>query len=65
MGPLFEQELYFSSTLNYTQSASLCCQPPVSGALLHCVGTTGAIRGSSQTLFGVGQCQVYAAITHP
>ena len=41
-----------------------CCQPPVSGGMVPHVRTTGAVRGSSQSLFGVGQHHICTAITH-
>ena len=42
----------------------VCRQPPVSGGMVPHVRTTGAVRGSSQSLFGVGQHHICTAITH-
>lgn len=58
--------MYFSSTMNYNQLApSFCSQPSVSGVILHHGETTGVIRGSSQSLFGVDQCEVSPTTDSP
>lgn len=48
-----------------TTTAALVSVPASSfrSTLAH-VETTGVVRGSSQSLFGVGQCEVCAAIAH-
>lgn len=66
IGPRLSEQTYFSSTMNYSLRAlGFCSQPSVSGVLLHHGETTGVVRGSSQSLFWVGQCEVCAAIAHP
>ena len=64
-GPTLTTGAVCQQHLNYDLlSQCFCCQPPVSGGMVPHVRTTGAVRGSSQSLFGVGQRYICTAITH-
>lgn len=64
-GPTLTTGAVCQQHLNYDLlSQCFCCQPPVSGGMVPHVRTTGAVRGSSQSLFGVGQHYICTAITH-
>ena len=64
-GPTLPTGAVCQQQLNYDLLAwCFCCQPAVSGGMVPHVRTTGAVRGSSQSLSGVGQCHICTAITH-